>query len=203
MQRKHVIDYTPDPPYSITPARLRVSMSSHICETFHYCPRCGGQPASAGSHPFRCGACDYRFFFSPVTAVGGIVTDGTGRILFLVRGRDPGKGKYGLPGGFVDPGETLEESLRREIMEEASLVVNSLEYLCSFPNEYNYREVVIDVIDAFFVCEVRSFEGLKPQAGEVSRFLHTEPTEEVLGNLAFPSNRRAMECYLARTAAGN
>ncbi len=116
----------------------------------------------------------------------------------LIRARDPGQGKYGLPGGFVDSGETLEDSLVREVREETGLRVTKLEYLCSFPNSYTYREVAVDVLDAFFVCEVESFEDLRAQPEEVDSFYIGVPTKEVLGRMAFESNRRAIELFLAQ-----
>jgi len=133
-----------------------------------------------------------------VAAAGGIIANDAGEILFLVRGREPGKGKFGVPGGFVDAGETLENSLIREVLEETSLVVTNLEYLCSFPNTYAYRAVAVDVIDAFYICNVESFDSLKAQPGEVESFYISHPTEKVLNNMAFASNRSAIELFLKR-----
>lgn len=166
-----------------------------IEDTFQHCPQCGQKAVDLGSNPFHCHACDYVYYFSPTAAVGGIVTDGN-KVLFLVREKDPGKGKLGIPGGFVDVGETLEESLRREVLEEASLEVVSTRYLCSFPNQYIYRGVKIDVTDAFFVCRVESFGSLVAQEGEVQEFRWLEPNAATLDNLAFQSNRYAIETYL-------
>ena len=173
-------------------------MPQPVSETFHFCPSCGAQSKTPGAVPFECENCEYRFYFSPATAVGGIVTNQNGELLFLIRGRDPGKGKFGLPGGFVDAGETLEDSLVREVMEETSLTVTQVDYLCSFPNSYTYREVTVGVLDAFYICEVESFDGLKPQQGEVEGFHIAKPTSEVLANMAFESNRRAVEQFLQR-----
>jgi len=43
------------------------------------------------------------------------------KLVLVRRGNDPFKGKYALPGGFVEFGETTEEAVRREIMEETGL----------------------------------------------------------------------------------
>ena len=110
--------------------------STPILEVFHHCPSCGVSKSDVGENPFRCDNCDFVMYFSPIAAVGAIICDPQGNIMFLVRGKDPGKGKLGLPGGFADAGETLETSLRREVLEESSLVVNEIRYLCSFPNQY-------------------------------------------------------------------
>jgi 8-oxo-dGTP diphosphatase len=55
--------------------------------------------------------------------VGAIVVDGDGRLLLVRRGRPPGVGLWSLPGGRVEPGETDDEALRRELMEETGLEI--------------------------------------------------------------------------------
>lgn len=173
-----------------------LKLAIHLSKTFCHCPRCGKEKRQVGNNPFVCDGCEFVFYFSPVAAVGGIIVDAQDQILFVVRGKKPGKGKLGLPGGFADVGESLESSLAREVLEETSLVVDTVQYLCSFPNEYAYRGISIDVLDTFFVCTVNSFETLSAQAEEIESFLIVEPSEQVLDKLAFPSNRNAIERYL-------
>jgi ADP-ribose pyrophosphatase YjhB (NUDIX family) len=76
-----------------------------------------------------------------------VIRDGEGRILFD-RTHHPGKRAfYWLPGGGVEPGETAEEAVRRELIEEASLVirVERLLYLSEnlFVESGEYRHEVI------------------------------------------------------------
>lgn len=167
-----------------------------VFEAFRHCPRCGAVKSSVGQNPFCCENCDFVIYFSPTAAVGAIVSDSQGNLLFLIRGKNPGKGKLGLPGGFADAGETLEASLRREVLEESSLVVKDIRYLCSFPNQYAYRGVMVEVLDAFFVCSVESFDSLAPQAGEVEGFCFEKPTQATLEKMAFESNRKAIEFFI-------
>ena len=44
-----------------------------------------------------------------------------GHVLLIKRGKDPFKGRWALPGGHVNPGETFEQAARRELAEEAGL----------------------------------------------------------------------------------
>ena len=173
-------------------------MTQHIADAFQFCPRCNARAEDTGNSPFRCQECDFVFYFSPVAAVGGIVVNSNNELLFIVRACDPGQGKFGLPGGFVDPGETLETSLSREVMEETSLKVTHANYLCSFPNQYTYRGITIDVLDVFFECRVDSFDSLKAQPGEVQSFHIGQPSIEILDRFAFESNRRAVEFFLTQ-----
>lgn len=53
---------------------------------------------------------------------GAVVTDG-GRLLLVLRRNDPGRGLWSLPGGRVEPGETVEAAVRREVREETGLDV--------------------------------------------------------------------------------
>jgi ADP-ribose pyrophosphatase YjhB (NUDIX family) len=58
----------------------------------------------------------------PRVGVGAIVLDGD-RVLLVRRGRAPSAGKWSLPGGLVELGETTLEAARREVQEECGLDV--------------------------------------------------------------------------------
>jgi ADP-ribose pyrophosphatase YjhB (NUDIX family) len=45
------------------------------------------------------------------------------QVLLVQRGRDPGKGSWGLPGGMLELGETLADGARREVMEECGVEI--------------------------------------------------------------------------------
>jgi 8-oxo-dGTP diphosphatase len=58
-----------------------------------------------------------------VRCVGGIAFDHQGRLLLIRRVNDPGSGQWSLPGGRVEPGETDEQAVIRELREETGLDV--------------------------------------------------------------------------------
>lgn len=58
-----------------------------------------------------------------IPCVGAIVRDGTGRILVIRRGHEPALGSWSLPGGRVEPGESDQQAVVREVAEETGLDV--------------------------------------------------------------------------------
>jgi 8-oxo-dGTP diphosphatase len=58
-----------------------------------------------------------------VRCVGGVVRDGSGRLLMVRRARPPGEGLWTIPGGRVEPGEDDAAALARELKEETGLDV--------------------------------------------------------------------------------
>jgi NADH pyrophosphatase NudC (nudix superfamily) len=167
-----------------------------IRKAWKFCPRCGSPPTKLGQHPFSCSECGFTHFFGPVSAVGAIATDPEGQILLLIRAKNPGKGMYGLPGGFIDAGETAEDALQREVLEEVQLEVTSHRYLASFPNEYNYKGFLLPVTDMFFVVDVVSFETMNASDGEIASWHFCHPKKRELSRMAFHSNRLALEQFL-------
>jgi NAD+ diphosphatase len=92
-----------------------------------------------------------------------VIENSKGEILVARRAKDPAKGTYDLPGGFIDVGETAENAVKREIMEETNLDVISLKYLFSIPNIYVYSGFEVHTVDLFFKCNVDDFSNLKAQ----------------------------------------
>ncbi|MCC7161955.1 MAG: NUDIX hydrolase [Anaerolineae bacterium] len=85
-----------------------------------------------------CPRCGWVHYFGPQVAAVAIVTRTENNSFLLVqRGENPGKGLWGLPGGFVEMGETVEQALEREILEETGYVIvpGALVGVWSFFNE--------------------------------------------------------------------
>lgn len=60
---------------------------------------------------------------TPVVGVGAIVFDDAGRVLLVERGKPPSQGLWSVPGGKLEPRETLAQAVAREVSEETGLVV--------------------------------------------------------------------------------
>lgn len=60
---------------------------------------------------------------TPIVGVGAIVFDDAGRVLLIERGKPPSAGLWSVPGGKLEPRETLAQAVAREVREETGLVV--------------------------------------------------------------------------------
>ena len=58
-----------------------------------------------------------------VLAVGVVITDSADRVVLVKRGKEPQRGRWTVPGGSVEPGETLQQAAAREALEETGLQV--------------------------------------------------------------------------------
>jgi 8-oxo-dGTP diphosphatase len=63
---------------------------------------------------------------TPIVGVGAVVVE-AGRVLLVRRGREPLKGKWSLPGGMLELGESLQAGVVREVEEETGLRVEAVE----------------------------------------------------------------------------
>jgi NAD+ diphosphatase len=151
-----------------------------------FCPNCGAatRPAAAGWRR-ECSVCKTQHFPRTDPVVIMLALDGE-RCLLGRQSRWP-KGMYSCLAGFVEPGETIEEAVRREIREEAGIACGEVAYLASqpwpFPSSLmigcfvraTSRDIVVDDVeledarwfardDVMAMFENRHPEGITPPA---------------------------------------
>lgn len=158
-----------------------------------FCARCGAESAMAQAGWQRtCPACSTHHFPRTDPVVIMLITHGND----LLMGRSPGwpEGMYSLLAGFVEPGESLEAAVRREVLEEAGIAVGAVDYLASQPWPFPAslmigchgtaltREITVDPVeleDARWVSReamAEVFAGRDPamraaRVGSIARFL--------------------------------
>jgi NAD+ diphosphatase len=181
-------------------------LSSPSLGAFRFCPSCGagGETEGRAEGPvflegkrWQCGSCGFEYFHNVATAAG-VILDRLGEIVFIERAREPRKGRLGLPGGFVDPGERAEDAALRECLEEIGWAPPALSFLGSYPNSYEYGGVKYNTCDLFFYYCFGPGEPepvFHPADGEAAGIrlvgLSLVRDEE----LAFPSLARALADY--------
>ena len=91
----------------------------------------------------------------PVIGVGAIVVQ-QDEVLLIRRGKAPQKGLWSLPGGALELGESLDQAVRREVLEETGLEVRVLEFAGAFERitkddgeAVQYHYVLLD-----YLCEI-------------------------------------------------
>ena len=113
----------------------------------------------------------------PIVGVGAIIIQ-NGKILIVRRGSEPGKGKWSVPGGLVELGETVEQTVVREVKEECGLdvevdrlidVVDSMTF--DGNGKLKYHFVILD----FFV----KLKGGELKPGDDAKEALWVPVEEV------------------------
>ncbi|HEX4038211.1 MAG TPA: NUDIX domain-containing protein [Acidobacteriaceae bacterium] len=97
---------------------------------------------------------------APIAGVGAVIVRNGGRgekqVLLVRRAHEPLKGEWSLPGGAVEVGETLQEAICREVLEETGLVVETVDVVEAFDRisrdpdgRVRFHYVLVD-----FLCRV-------------------------------------------------
>lgn len=183
----------------ITPRDAELLATSRALLEWHrthpYCARCGGKSQMAMAGWQRdCTACEAHHFPRTDPVVIMLITHGNSILI----GRSHGwpEGMYSLLAGFVEPGETIEAAVRREVFEEAGIKVGQVDYLASqpwpFPSSLmlgchgvaQSREITVDpqeIDDALWITREEAMQAIagdhpkiKPaRGGSIARFLLT------------------------------
>jgi NAD+ diphosphatase len=137
-------------------------IEAHPRNSFRYCPKCGTLGHFSDAHySFKCSACGFHFYLNAATAVTALIFNKEGKLLLTRRAIEPSKGMLDLPGGFVDPGESAEQAVVREVGEELNMVPKQVRFFGSFPNRYLFSGVWVDTVDLVFECEIEHIEELR------------------------------------------
>jgi ADP-ribose pyrophosphatase YjhB (NUDIX family) len=176
---------------------------------FKFCPSCASEKISfEKGKTFRCPDCGFVYYHNIAAATGCVISvpeaDGE-RLMFLVRGREPAKGRLDLPGGFVDLNEGALEGLCRELREEIGWTppARGFTLFASFPNVYPYKGIVYNTCDLFFSLSAPGLreQDLRLQESEIAGVRFLKPGEIDFEEIAFDSTRRAIRAYAALNGA--
>lgn len=126
-----------------------------------YCGRCGQElEHDEKERMLKCPACGQQVYPRINPAVIVAVTSGEKLLLTKYRGRE--YGGYALVAGFTEIGETFEDTVRREVMEETGLKVKNIRYFGSQPWAF------ADNILAGYICEADGDEEIRMDEDELA-----------------------------------
>jgi NADH pyrophosphatase NudC (nudix superfamily) len=161
---------------------------------FKYCPQCKSPQISFENkkHLF-CNHCGYEYYHNTAAAVAGFL-EYEGKVLVVERNREPGSGMLDLPGGFVDPMESGEEALLREIKEELGIQLVEPKLLFTVPNQYQYKGIDYYTLDIFFSAQLDTNKFIvEPNEIRSYKFLYSSDLKEE--EFCFASMKEAIKIY--------
>lgn len=158
-----------------------------------FCSACGGVLEEAqveGWDRLICKNCGRITYSNPIPSVAAIIEQ-DGAVLLVQRAVEPGKGRWCLPGGFIEIGESVEDAVVREVKEETGLDCQPLEIFdaCSDVGGF-YGDILI-------VCYRARVLGGEPMAGDDAMGLGFFQQSDV-PMLAFRSHHRLLEKFWNR-----
>ena len=169
-------------------------MADFSTSFFRFCPNCQSQNFDfENCVKFHCNDCGFVYYHNIAAAVA-VILKFKDKILFTVRNVDPDKGKWDLPGGFIDPNENAQEAACREIKEELGLDLqpSDLIFVTTSPNNYLYKNVPYRTMDLFFECELPSDKITITAEDEIKELLWVKTSEIDLNKIGFVSIRKVI-----------
>lgn len=159
-----------------------------------FCRRCGTPLEKYTETEYRCQN-NHRVFEGSLPAIGCFFVNSKNEVLLVTRGGEPAKGKLDSPGGFVDAGETLEETVARELQEELNVLPGQYgkpQFLCSAINDYQFDGEVAHPLDVFFWARVD--DGFGAVAGDDAAAVGWYPINDIRrDDIAFKTVWPALE----------
>jgi 8-oxo-dGTP diphosphatase len=132
---------------------------------WRYCPRCATE-VTQDEGCVECPACGFVHYAHSSPAVSALVVDSAGRMLLGRRAHDPDAGLWDMLGGFLEEGEHPLDGLRRELLEETGLEVETGDFLGAYIDTYGEGPQVVSVLN--LVWETRIVSGEPSPADDVS-----------------------------------
>ncbi len=121
-----------------------------------YCPRCATELELRPSEPPdpdrpTCPNCGFVHYENPTPTVQAWI-DRDGSFLALERNQEPEKGKWNMPGGFVEPGEGGPGAIAREVREETGLEIEVLGLIGIYASTYGTGPEAQPIFDVAYHC---------------------------------------------------
>ena len=166
---------------------------------WRHCPRCAaaletGPWRHDGTDVLHCPVCGLVIYDNPAPTASALVMR-DGLLLLTRRAREPFSGWWDLPGGFVEPLETPQHAVRRELLEETGLEVTVGPLVGVFPDRYG--DEAPSTLNLFYQATVAG--GEQRAADDVSEIGWRRPGEIDPAQLAFACCREALATIVRKS----
>jgi ADP-ribose pyrophosphatase YjhB (NUDIX family) len=160
-----------------------------------YCQRCASILNKSNDKLFICPKCDFHLYINPLPCNALILENASEEILLVKRKTEPFSGYWDIPGGFIEPEETAEESLIRECQEELGVTLPNYKYFSSYFDRYLFKGNNYHTLGFVFVTKIDSNLDFKP-ADDISEVQFFPKKEIPWEKLAFKTVKIALQDYL-------
>jgi len=156
-----------------------------------FCSNCGEKNQFGeidGNKRFYCPHCMTIHYENP-KPTATLICPQNDNILLVKRASNPGKGLWGLPGGFIEKGESTEVGAERELMEETNLKgkVKQILGTCS-----HFNTIFGDILLVGMEIEISNWSKMKAGDDAAEAILFTLKD---LPQLAFPCHEKIVRMY--------
>ncbi len=165
---------------------------------YKFCPKCGNtlvEKFLKQEHTRRlvCENCHFIFYINPIPAVAVILMNGL-NIVLVKRKYEPRKGQWSLPAGFMEFGETTEETAIREAKEETNLDIKITDLFGVFPGFDDPRMHVVVIV---YRAEIIDGQ-MKP--GDDAELVDFFPLDQLPKDIAFTVHRTVLDLLVEQFA---
>lgn len=130
------------------------NMETFLTKNFKFCPKCKVKLDLKSSFA-SCSKCDFIYYFNPAPCVVALFYKDN-KTLLAKRAIEPQKNTWDTIGGFIENGETAEQTVVREVKEETNLEVKVKKYLGSVPDIYG--DTLVPTLIFVYLVEINGGE---------------------------------------------
>ncbi len=157
---------------------------------YSFCSLCAGKLQKKDGH-LHCVKCPFVNYENPRPTVSGIIIF-KNKILLTRRGREPYKGWWDFPGGFMDHGETPEETLKREIKEETGLKISIKKLIGIYPGLYPQKFDPVHILSIAYYAVAKTDKITPADDVEIGKWF---PLNKLPQKIAFNNHPRILSDF--------
>jgi ADP-ribose pyrophosphatase YjhB (NUDIX family) len=168
---------------------------------WRYCPRCRTE-LRGDERRVECPECGFVTYGHSKPTVCALVEDDEGRLLLARRAFEPFKGRWDLPGGFLEEGEHPLDALRRELLEETGLEVEPVAFVGVWMDRYGGDSTADATLNLYWTARASGGEAkAADDVDDLRWFARDElPSRDEIAFENVPLVLRAWQEHTQRTA---